>query len=125
LPEAQNIRHGYPDEPVIFTAEFDNVADPSDLTKDDRGLWGGVLVLGHGIVGVNGGIFNVEGIPSTEGRAEYGGANNEDNSGVLKYVSIRHGGSKLEANNEINGLLFVVGTGKVDYIEAYAKLMMV
>lgn len=115
---------GTADEPIIFTAEFDDVNNPSDLTKNDRGLWGGVLILGSGIVGVNTGIFNVEGIPSTEGRAEYGGTNNDDNSGVLKYVSIRHGGSKLEANNEINGLTLAgVGRGtEIDYVEVYANL---
>ena len=115
---------GTADQPIIFTAEFDDVTDPSDLTKNDRGLWGGVLILGNGIVGVNTGLFNVEGIPSTEGRAEYGGTNNDDNSGVLKYVSIRHGGSKLEANNEINGLT-LAGVGRateIDFIEVYANL---
>lgn len=110
--------------PIIFTAEFDDVNDPNDLTKDDKGLWGGVIILGAGIVGVNTGLFNVEGIPSTEGRAEYGGTNNADDSGTLKYVSIRHGGSKLEANNEINGLTLAgVGSGtELDYIEVYANL---
>jgi hypothetical protein len=115
---------GTAEEPIVFTAEFDNVDDPSDLTKNDRGLWGGVLILGSGIVGVNTGVFNVEGIPSTEGRAEYGGTNNEDNSGILKHVSIRHGGSKLEANNEINGLTLAgVGRGtEIDYVEVFANL---
>ncbi len=115
---------GTAEEPIIFTAEFDDITDPSDLTKDDRGLWGGLIILGSGIVGVNTGVFNVEGIPSTEGRAEYGGTDNADDSGVLKYVSIRHGGSKLEANNEINGLTLAgVGNGtEIDYIEVYANL---
>ena len=111
-------------EPIIFTAEFDDVEVPDDLTKDDRGLWGGLIILGNGIVGVNGGEFNIEGIPSTEGRATYGGNNNADNSGTLRYVSIRHGGSKLEANNEINGLtLGGVGNGTtVDFVEVFANL---
>ena len=47
---------GTADEPIIFTAEFDNVADPSDLTKNDRGLWGGVLLLGSGVVKNSGGF---------------------------------------------------------------------
>jgi hypothetical protein len=55
-------------EPIIFTAEFDDTNDPSDLSATDRGLWGGLIVLGNAVVGVNGGEFNVEGIPSTEGR---------------------------------------------------------
>jgi hypothetical protein len=121
---AKIFANGTADAPIIFTAEFDNPEDPSDLSKNDRGLWGGVLILGAGIVGVNGGVFNVEGIPSTEGRAEYGGLDNADNSGVLRYVSIRHGGSKLEANNEINGLTLAgVGSGtEIEYVEVYANL---
>ena len=86
---------GTAERPIIFTAEFDDVTDPTDLTAADKGLWGGIIILGSAIIGADGGVQNVEGIPSTEGRAEYGGNNNEDNSGVLKYVSIRHGGSKL------------------------------
>lgn len=115
---------GTAEQPIIFTAEFDNVNDPADLTEEDRGLWGGVIILGAGVVGVNTGVFNVEGIPSTEGRAEYGGIDNADDSGVLKYVSIRHGGSKLEANNEINGLTLAgVGSStEIDYVEVYANL---
>ena len=121
---AKIFAEGTADAPIIFTAELDDVSDPEDLTKEDRGLWGGVLILGSGVVGVEGDTFNVEGIPSTEGRATYGGNDNDDNSGVFKYVSIRHGGSKLEANNEINGLT-LAGVGReteLDFIEVYANL---
>ncbi|HCV50545.1 MAG TPA: T9SS C-terminal target domain-containing protein, partial [Saprospirales bacterium] len=116
---------GTADAPIIFTSEFDmDLNSNDDLTKDDKGLWGGLILLGNGIVGVDGGVQNIEGIPSTEGRAEYGGTDNADNSGVLKYVSIRHGGAKLEANNEINGLtLGGVGSGtEIDYVEVFANL---
>ena len=111
-------------QPIIFTSEFDDLNTSEDLTQDDKGLWGGLIILGNGIVGVDGNVQNVEGIPSTEGRAEYGGNDNADNSGTLKYVSIRHGGAKLEANNEINGLtLGGVGSGTtIDYVEVYANL---
>jgi hypothetical protein len=115
---------GTADAPIIFTAELDDVSDPSELTNANKGLWGGLIILGKATVGVNGGIQNIEGIPSTEGRASYGGTEDDDNSGILKYVSIRHGGDKLEANNEINGLtLGGVGSGtEIDYIEVYANL---
>lgn len=115
---------GSAEAPIIFTAELDDVNDASDLTSAEKGLWGGVILLGDAVVGVNAGTQNIEGIPSTEGRAAYGGTNNADDSGVLKYVSIRHGGSKLEANNELNGLtLGGVGSGtEIDYIEVYANL---
>ena len=100
--------------PIIFTAELDNVADPDDLDQTRKGLWGGLILLGKAPVGVDGDVSNVEGIPSTEGRATYGGTEPADNSGILKYVSIRHGGDKLEANNEINGLT-LAGVGRWNY----------
>ncbi len=115
---------GTPEAPIIFTSEFDDISVDNDLTKDDKGLWGGLIILGDGIVGVDGGVQNVEGIPSTEGRASYGGFDNEDDSGTLQYVSIRHGGAKLEANNEINGLT-LAGVGSqttINYIEVFANL---
>ena len=120
----QIIADGRADAPIIFTAEFDDTTVPNDLGKDDKGLWGGLILLGEGVVGVDGGVSNIEGIPSTEGRAEYGGNNNDDNSGILRYVSIRHGGDKLEANNEINGLtLGGVGRGTtIDFVEVFANL---
>jgi len=34
--------------PVIFTSQFDDLDDNEDLTKDDKGLWGGLIVLGNG-----------------------------------------------------------------------------
>jgi len=110
--------------PIIFTSEFDDLEDPDDLLDSRKGLWGGVIILGNAPVGVDGGTSNIEGIPSTEGRAQYGGSDAADDSGVLKYVSIRHGGAKLEANNEINGLtLGGVGSGTaIDYVEVYANL---
>jgi hypothetical protein len=52
----------------------------------------------------------------------FGGNNDDDSSGVLRYVSIRHGGVKILPNKEINGLsMGAVGRGTViDHVEAYA-----
>jgi len=51
----------------------------------------------------------------------YGGTDDNDNSGVMRYVSIRHGGTVLAPNKELNGLSFAaVGRGTtIEYIEAY------
>jgi len=48
-----------------------------------------------------------------------GGFDNDDNSGVMSYVSIRHAGANLLVGSEINGLtLASVGRGtKIDHIE--------
>ncbi len=120
---AQIFANGTKALPIIFTAEADNVNDPADLTSLDRGLWGGLVILGRAIIGEDGGEENIEGIPSTENKARYGGANDADNSGILKYVSIRHAGAEIAPDNEINGLtLGGVGSGTtIDYIEVFAN----
>jgi hypothetical protein len=50
----------------------------------------------------------------------FGGDNDDDDSGVLRYVSLRHGGQKLSPDKEINGVsLGGVGRGTVvEYVEA-------
>ena len=56
----------------------------------------------------------IEGIPSSDANGLYGGNNDEDNSGVMTYISIRHGGANIGEGNEINGLtLGCVGSGTV------------
>jgi hypothetical protein len=115
---------GTADEPIIFTAEADDVADPFDLGPADNALWGGIAILGNGITQKNGNPeANVEGIDLSELRGRYGGNNNADDSGVLRYVSIRHGGRQIVSGSELNGLtLAAVGSGTtLDYIEVYAN----
>ena len=66
----------------------------------------------------------VEGIPLTE-NARYGGDNDDDDSGILRYISIRHGGFSISGipGDEINGLTMGgVGRGTViEHIEVYAN----
>lgn len=115
---------GTKDEPIILTAEADDVNDPTDLGPEDNMLWGGLVILGNGITEKNGNpTANVEGIPTTEPRGEYGGTDNNDNSGTLKYVSIRHGGREIAAGNELQNLTLAgVGSGTtLEYIEVYAS----
>jgi len=111
-------------QPIIFTSELDDLSDPSDLTSADRGLWGGLILLGDGILGNSTPTSSVEGIPTTESRAQFGGTNNANNAGTIKYISIRHGGAALSPGNEINGLTLAgVGSGTtIDYVEVIANL---
>ncbi len=110
-------------DPIIFTAEADDINDPEDLTQHDRGLWGGLIILGRASINVAGGVEQIEGIPITEPRGQYGGNNDDDGSGKLAYISVRHGGSNIGANNEINGVTFGgVGRGtEVHHIEVFAN----
>jgi len=116
--------NGTADEPIIFTAEIDDLNDFFDLDENDRGLWGGVILLGSAPLGNSSPIATIEGIPSTESRIKFGGNNSNDNSGSMTYVSIRHGGAELSPGDEINGLsLGGVGSGTVlEHIEVFANL---
>ena len=113
--------NGTQSEPIIFTAEADNLT--GNIGIDQRGLWGGVILLGKGKLNSNPGESAIEGIPTSESRGLYGGADDNDNSGVLSYVSIRHGGTDIGEGNEINGLtLGGVGNGtQIDYIEVISN----
>jgi hypothetical protein len=114
---------GTPTQPIIFTAESDDVNNPYDLTKDDRGMWGGLIVLGKAGINVAGGTEQIEGIPVEEPRGQYGGNDDKDNSGIIRFISIRHAGSNIGQDNEINGLTMgAVGTGTtIEYVEVFAN----
>jgi hypothetical protein len=118
-------------EPIIFTSILDGVFPSSTaalkakgtLGKDIRGLWGGVVILGSASLNTVPNTQQFEGLPSTITRANYGGTNDADNSGILSYIQIRHGGSKITADKEINGLsLGGVGSGTtINHIEIVAN----
>jgi len=101
---------GTVDKPIIFTS----IADSTGLEVSNRGLWGGLLVLGKAPGSFKGDVseYQIEGIPAEETNGLYGGSDPADNSGTINYVSIRHGGTSIGEDNEINGLtLGGVGTG--------------
>lgn len=115
--------------PIIFTSVADeitpeqvaagNFASPN-LDPTVNGLWGGLIVLGNAKIspkpGTTGELLEVqiEGIPTSDANGLYGGNDDADNSGVIKYVSVRHGGANIGSGNEINGITFGgVGSGTV------------
>lgn len=114
---------GTKEEPIIFTTMQDDVARVDDLPLNATGLWGGVIILGKATINRSGGQGAIEGIPTEETRGIYGGNSDTDNSGVFKYVSIRHAGTLIGAANEINGLTMGgVGAGTtIEYVEVYAN----
>jgi len=121
---------GTADQPIIFTSELDNIAVGStsgtNLGINDRELWGGLIVLGAAPISAKDGDTEtqIEGIPADVPYGKYGGDDASDNSGSLCYVSIRHGGALIGADNEINGLtLGGVGNGTtINNIEVVANL---
>ncbi len=115
------IAQGTKDDPIIFTVEDDDLE--GSITIEARGLWGGIIILGNAQLNTAFNEARIEGIPISESRGIYGGNNNNDNSGILKYVSIRHGGTNIGDGNEINGLtLGGVGSGTtIEYVEVISN----
>lgn len=128
---------GTPTQPIIFTSEFDDTSGPSPLGLFERGLWGGVVVMGSAVLNTSSSTagndatnsfkYDVfEGLADNQINGQYvyrfGGTNDADNSGVIQYVSIRHGGYVITGNKELNGLsLCALGNGTtIDHVEAYA-----
>ena len=120
---------GTASQPIIFTSTSDNITIGqtmgTNLNQNDRGLWGGLLVLGKAPGSFQGDPteWQIEGIPYENTWGLYGGTSPTDNSGVIKHVSIRHGGAVIGEGNEINGLtLGCVGSGTtIDNVEVVAN----
>lgn len=112
---------GTVDAPIIMTS----TADDGTLTADTKGEWGGLVVLGKAPISAEQAEVQIEGVPADDINGLYGGTAANDNSGVITYVSIRHGGAVIDAaaGDEINGLtLGGVGSGtKIENVEVYAN----
>lgn len=106
---------------------------PIDGNGDaNESLWGGLVVLGQAPTSVGtdtaeqgnatAQLHHIEGLPKTSDSV-YGGNVTQDNSGVLRYVSVRHGGDEIGSANEINGVtLGGVGAGTlIEFVEVYCN----
>ena len=115
------IANGTSSDPIIFTTLVDDTNDPNDIPLGTKGLWGGVIILGNATLNSEPGETAIEGIPTTETRGLYGGDDDTDNSGIFRYVSIRHGSTNIGAGNEINGLTMGgVGSGTtIEFVEVF------
>jgi hypothetical protein len=104
---AQIIAEGTSTKPIVFTS----VKTVGDKAPGD---WGGVVILGKATT-------NRTSEPIIEGgvNRSYGGTNDLDNSGILKYVRIEYAGIAAMPNSEINALtLGGVGSGTtIEYIQ--------
>ena len=105
------IAEGTQNNPIVFTSN-------QLVGNRAEGDWGGLVILGKAINNQPGGVANIEGISPTS-NTEYGGTNDNDNSGILKYVRVEFAGIALEPNKEINGITFgsVGKSTQVDYVQ--------
>jgi hypothetical protein len=107
---------GTQEDPILFTdMNDDNISEDVTGTGDYVGpnsileQWGGVILLGeaYNAQGTASGpalaSSGIEGLPASP-QGTFGGTDDDDDSGTMKYVKIRYGGFDLKANEEINGL---------------------
>ena len=85
-------------------------------SKEEPGAWGGIHICGRAHTNAEGGKGSSE-----IGGATYGGSNDADNSGVLKYVRVEYTGYAFDEEHEANGMTFYgVGNGTIiENCEAY------
>ncbi|MBK1876831.1 hypothetical protein [Pelagicoccus mobilis] len=125
---------GTPSEPIVFTSVNDPMMTASEMSAYDHldtGEWGGVVILGDGLLNSDkekdGEDYpniddHVEGIEANDYTA-FGGTSNDNGQGIFRYVSIRHGGQALDADNELNGLTLGGVTDKtiVEFVEIFSN----
>ncbi len=129
---SQIFAEGTATDPIVFTSYSDAVE--GTVGDEDVSEWGGMIINGFAVTnkcsytGTRGVDLattdcNVaaEG-KDGDGQTHYGGANDDDNSGVLKYVVVKHTGAEVGPDNELNGISFdAVGRGTtVSYLQAHS-----
>jgi hypothetical protein len=109
------VASGTKDKPIVFT---------SDAATPTAGDWGGIVLLGrattNAVFNNVAGVGEIEGgVNNGEGLGLYGGADDADNSGTLKYVRIQYAGYAFLPDKELNSLtLGGVGSGTtIDYVQ--------
>lgn len=92
-------------QPIVMTSE-----------KKEAGAWGGLHICGYAHTNNGSGKSEI-------GNAPYGGNNDADNSGTLKYIRLEYTGYAFDEEHEANGVSFYgVGNGTtVEHLQAYQE----
>ncbi len=139
---AQLFVEGTKEAPVIFTGLNDNFS----TWQATANQWGSIAILGNGLISASeddglpvlnsSGVANtkepdgysdntMEGLESAfvgDTRHYYGGNNDNDDSGSIKYLSVRYGGQQSsKPNKELNGIS-LGGVGQATEFE-YVEVM--
>jgi hypothetical protein len=110
---------GTKEKPVIMTSKGD-VATWTDgprtgSWREAQNEWGNLTIMGSAYISENAigtntstcnaaNVADMEGLTNGPSTDRYGGGNDNDDSGTIKYVSLRYGGKRIGLNNELNGL---------------------
>lgn len=103
--------NGTADAPIVMT---------SNSSAPKAGDWGGLILLGKAPIN-----SVATGTSTSEiGSLPYGGTDETDNSGTIRYVRVQYSGGKADGSSENNGFSFY-GVGSettVEYIQMYEGL---
>ncbi len=129
------IADGRADAPITLTSvsDINGTVGPEDVQQ-----WGGVVINGFAVsnkcsyVGTRGeagfGLapgtecsIDAEGSAGDD-ESQYGGANDADDSGILRYVVVKHTGAQVGNGDELNGISFggVGSSTIVENLEVYS-----
>ncbi len=123
---AKIFANGRKNAPIIMTSEQDDLVTYRTTCEE----WGNLTILGNAVISATldkQGTGQPDGTDTAqmEGLAArfagdtaplYGGNDDDDDSGVIRYVSLRYGGKVLSMANELNGLS-IGGVGRATEIE--------
>lgn len=100
---AKIMAEGTAAKPILFTS-----AEIAPAAGD----WGGLII--NGAAPISGATAGTEAATEVDNNLKYGGTKADDNSGVLKYVTLAYTGARSSSDIEHNGLtLDAVGNGTV------------
>ena len=123
------IADGRADAPITFTSVTDvnGTVGPEDVQQ-----WGGIVINGFAVSNKcsyvnNRGDADFALAPGTEcsieaegsagdDESQYGGDNDSDDSGILRYVVVKHTGAQVGNGDELNGISFG-GVGSATVVE--------
>ncbi|MFK8051462.1 MAG: serine/threonine protein kinase [Woeseiaceae bacterium] len=123
---------GRADAPITFTSvsDINGTVGPEDVQQ-----WGGMVINGFGVTNkcdytgtvANNDLATTDCHVDAEGAAgldesQYGGDNNEDSSGRLEYVVVKHTGAQVGNGDELNGISFgAVGSNTlIENLQVYS-----
>ncbi len=117
---AQLFVNGTRANPVIMTSKADVATwvggNPKTGTwREAANEWGNLTIMGNGYISENAvvgntpvpsasNVANMEGLVGGPATDQYGGGNDDDDSGSITYLSLRYGGKIVALNTELNGL---------------------
>ncbi|KAB8181559.1 hypothetical protein FKV24_011565 [Lysobacter maris] len=119
---SQIMAEGTASAPIVMTSR-QSVEGTTGI--DSIGQWGGLVLLGRAAISTCPGTAQ-PGTATCEAQVEgangfYGGNDDADNSGVLKYVRVMHSGFEVLPDVELNGITMAgLGSGtEVDYVQVH------